>query len=112
MKGRKSMARISCEVYNCNYNCDGGCRLGTIKVEGSDAETSRDTVCDSYSDDNEKGCVNCTPASCACNNSEIECHAVKCKYNSNLLCTADRITVGNEDATTHSETQCRTFEEK
>lgn len=103
------MSKISCEVIKCEYNCDGGCRLGNIKVEGEDAVTSEETVCDSYTDKNEKGCVNCTPHDCACNNSEIECSAEDCKYNSHCLCTADRISVGCSDACCCSETECKTF---
>ncbi len=103
------MARISCEVYNCEYNCDGGCRLDTIKVEGEDATVSDETACESYTDRNEKGCVNCTPASCACNNSEVECDAVECKYNDDCYCTADRIKVGSSSAHRKDETECMTF---
>lgn len=103
------MAKISCEVYNCNYNCDGGCRLETIKVEGENAGTSEETVCESYTDRNEKGCVNCTPRDCACMSSEVECDAEECKYNSDCICTADRITVGCSDACCCSDTECKTF---
>ena len=103
------MARISCEVYNCEYNCDGGCRLNTIKVEGEEAQSSSETVCDSYTDRNEKGCVNCTPSDCACNNSEVECDAKECKHNSDNYCSADRICVGGNDACSCSETECKTF---
>lgn len=103
------MAKISCEVYRCEYNCEGGCRLETIKVDGADAQTCAETVCDSYTDRDEKGCVNCTPADCACNNCEVECDAEECTHNSNCYCTADRIDVGCADACCCSETECRTF---
>ena len=103
------MAKISCEVLGCEYNCDGGCRLDTIKVEGEDAVVSDETVCESYTDKKEKGCVNCTPSNCACNNAEVECDAEECKYNSDCLCTADRITVGCQNAHCCEETACLTF---
>ena len=109
MGRKKRMAKISCEVLNCEYNCDGGCRLDTIKVEGEDAVVSDETVCDSYTDKNEKGCVNCVPSECACNNAEIECDAEECKYNSDCYCTADRITVGCSSACCCDETACLTF---
>ena len=106
------MARISCEVTGCEYNCDGGCRLDTVKVEGEDATVSDETVCDSYTDRNEKGCVNCTPSSCACNNAEIECDAEDCRYNEDCICNADRITVGCKNAHCSAETACLTFSAK
>ncbi len=103
------MSRISCEVYKCNYNYDGGCRLGSIKIDGDAAEISAETVCDSYSDETSRGCVNCTPSDYACNNSEVECDARECLYNDRCLCTADRINVGNAEACCCDETECMTF---
>ena len=106
------MAKISCEVYNCSYNCDGGCGLDSIKVSGKTATVSDETVCASFEDKH-----NCTKASCgicttACNNSDVECSASNCKYNSSMHCTADRISVGCEDACCCSETECKTFNTK
>lgn len=69
------MAKVSCEVYGCTYNCDGGCRLESIRIEGAHAEKACDTVCESYTDRTEKGYVNCTPADCACGACSIECDA-------------------------------------
>ena len=48
------MAKVSCEVYGCTYNCDGGCRLESIRIEGARAEKACDTVCESYTDRTEK----------------------------------------------------------
>ena len=106
------MAKILCEALNCEYNSNGGCRLDSVKVEGEDACSSNETACDSYTDKNEKGCVNCTPHNCVCNNAEIDCDAEKCRFNENSLCTADRITVGCKDSHCSSDTACLTFSEK
>ncbi|MBP5245221.1 MAG: DUF1540 domain-containing protein [Clostridiales bacterium] len=103
------MARISCDVAHCEYNCGGGCRLSVISVEGSDAYAHDETLCDSYTDNSESGCVNCVPEDCACQNSEIECDAEECKYNEDFRCNADRVSIGENDACTCSETCCRTF---
>lgn len=106
------MAKINCEAYHCDYNCDGGCRLDVIKVEGVNARKSSETVCDSYTDKNEKGCVNCTPSFCACNNAKVDCDAKNCKYNEGCTCTADRINVGCASACCCEDTACLTFTDK
>ncbi len=103
------MAKIRCEAKGCSFNSDGGCRLDTIRIEGENAETCDETLCDSYTDRTEHGFVNCTPSECACNNCEVECEAQECKYNSDCTCTADRIDVGGENACCSSETECKTF---
>ena len=103
------MAKIRCEAHNCNFNDNGGCRLQSIRIEGEDAETYNETLCDSYTDRTEHGFVNCTPCECACNNCAVECDAHECKYNEHSACTADRIDVGGENACCSSETECRTF---
>ncbi len=103
------MAKIRCEVSSCDFNNDGGCRLGRIKVDGESAIKASDTVCDSYTDRKEQGFVNCTPSDCACENAGIECEAEACKYNEHCTCTADRITIGTSKACCCSETACMTF---
>ena len=103
------MAKITCEVKGCDYNCDGGCKLSSIKVEGFDATTSKETVCESYTDKNEKGAVNCIPCACATNSSEIKCDATNCKYNANSLCTADRVTISCDGDCCCDNTECKTF---
>lgn len=39
----------------------------------------------------------------------IECDAVKCMYNKETRCVAGKIEVGYSDASSSSETNCRTF---
>ena len=103
------MSRISCEVYKCSYNYDGGCRLGSIKVDGDSAEIPEETVCDSYSDEKQRGYVNCTPNDYACNNSYVECDARDCRYNNSFMCAADRINIGCAEARCRDRTECMTF---
>ena len=83
--------------------------MESIRIEGEDAETYNETLCDSYTDRTEHGFVNCTPSECACNNCAVECDAHECKYNEHSACTADRIDVGGENACCSSETECRPF---
>ena len=103
------MAKVSCEVYGCTYNCDGGCRLESIRIEGARAEKACDTVCESYTDRTEKGYVNCTPADCACGACSIEGDAQDCKHNTSNHCTAPNITVSGSASKGQSGTECETF---
>ncbi len=103
------MSRISCEAYNCDFNRDGGCRLGSIRVAGGDTGTSAGTVCSSYTDADEHGCISCAPSACACENCRIDCDAYDCRYNRDCACTADRVHVGCEDARCSDDTECKTF---
>ena len=47
-------------------------------------------------------------AECEC----LNCHVESCKYNENCCCHRDGITVAGENAITHSETNCASFENK
>lgn len=103
------MARITCEVHNCTYHDHGGCRLSGIRVDGSGAGTSCETICGSYTDKTEQGFINGVPAECRCENSRVKCDASACRHNENGACEADRIKVGPSDACSCSDTECRTF---
>lgn len=103
------MAKIRCEATTCGFNKDGGCCLETVKIEGEDAKSCRDTECDSYTDKSDGGCVSCAVSNCACNHSVVKCDATGCHYNDACTCTADRIEVGGKCAHCGSETECRTF---
>lgn len=116
------MAKISCDAVKCIYNCDRGCCLDQIRVDGSDADNYNETECASFSD--KKGamsmkgdkCCNgisekCGTEHCSitCENSGVACSADKCMYNSNYYCTADKISIGTCYASDCSETRCETF---
>lgn len=103
------MAKITCEVHNCDYNDHGGCRLSCIRVDGSGAGTSCETYCGSYTDKTEQGYVSSTPSECRCENSNIKCDAAYCRHNEDGSCDADRIKIGPSDACRCDDTECRTF---
>ena len=103
------MARITCEVHNCDYNDRGGCRLSSVRVDGSGAGTSCETYCGSYTDKTEQGFVSCAASECKCESSAIKCDAEDCRYNEAGNCEADRIRIGPSDACSCDDTECRTF---
>ncbi|ERI94385.1 hypothetical protein HMPREF1982_01021 [Clostridiales bacterium oral taxon 876 str. F0540] len=39
---------IKCESVNCIYNEEGVCRASNVQISGPRAETSQDTVCDTF----------------------------------------------------------------
>lgn len=98
------MPCISCNSRDCVHNKDGGCILDTIKVGGESAQSSTETICESYVA--EKGAVNCASCGCepddrACENSGIDCSAEECMYNSSCECTAENINI-EKDGTCHT----------
>lgn len=109
------MPTIICEVKNCHYNKDGGCRLEGVKVEGENATVYEQTMCASFCNGDDNCPVNsasCGCQDCACSFSDVECTAENCVYNSKGYCDADKINVGCTDSSTCRDTECKTFEEK
>lgn len=103
------MAKICCEVNKCEYNSDGGCRLGNVKVDGENAKVSSETVCKSFTEKHAGASNSC---GCACGSTAVECDAAACRHNSDCRCTADRITVGESSACGCGMTECKTFSAK
>ncbi len=105
------MANITCDAVKCIYNCDRGCCLERINVDGDEALNYNETECASF---NEKKSAltnsNCTCGSeIPCYSSEIKCSAEKCIYNSKHTCIADEICIGTCYASECDETRCETF---
>ena len=113
---------LSCSAVQCVHNLNGLCAAYKIHVTGATAYTSSQTGCETFA---QKGIVNAitnltnmnVPGEIRqlFNNSEIsmspkiECDAVKCTYNSNKICTANRVQVMGSHASTSEATQCETF---
>ena len=107
------MTTISCEVKNCYYNKDGGCKLEGIKVGTSSAEVVEETMCQSYVDkDKGSATSSCACHDCACDYANVNCSATACVYNENGICDADSIDIGCQTSKCSDETECQTFEEK
>lgn len=107
------MTKILCKVENCYYNKQGGCIRERINVDGENAQAPRETMCESYTDSKHEAHLNsCICHEGACDLSNIDCSAENCKYNSNRICSADKIQIGTSKANCCSETECETFKER
>ena len=98
------MPCISCNSRDCVHNKDGGCCLEAIKVGSEQAQSSAETICESYAAEGASNCAFCDSDDtndCACQNSGIECTAEECEYNSSCECTAESINI-EKDGTCHT----------
>ena len=107
------MSHLHCSVTDCTHNCDRLCMLGSIQVEGQNADKSALTFCRSFAPRNGNG-GNRTenvrgmevPASAE---THIACDALTCAYNKGNVCSAKQVTVQGDPARSPSDTQCATF---
>lgn len=101
------MAQLTCGVETCSYNKQKKCSKGDIMVGGSQAESDRDTCCESF---RPEGCDSYTSAlDHPCQTISIDCEATKCKYNSNYKCYAENVSIEGCHAKDCKETLCGTF---
>ncbi len=103
------MPGISCDAYKCVHNCDGGCNLSSLKVDGQ--THTKNCECTSCENFEEKTCACKDACTCEypCECTDVDCSAVNCIYNDERICTADNINVGNPDSEKSCETQCDSF---
>ena len=104
------MPALVCSAQNCVYNKAMYCSKGDIKVGGQDATVCQDTRCDSFQErrmDSMKSSVG-TPST----EIDIKCEAVNCKYNDQRICHAKHVDISGAAASTSTETECVTFDEK
>lgn len=104
------MAILTCAAENCTYNKERKCCKGDIMVGGKNAITSESTSCDSFRE--KKG------ESCTCSTSHpsatisIDCEAIKCVYNTDYRCKAERVDIKGNGAMKSMDTLCATFKER
>lgn len=94
--------QLQCSATNCAYNKSYECRAGAIKVGGYEADTTKETYCDSFISQKNSELTNSVDRGCTEPN-DIKCEAHKCKYNENERCTADSVKINRDD------TSCETF---
>lgn len=101
------MTKLACSVDTCAYNDERMCCLKSIKVDGSKADTERDTCCSSFSRERQ-GCCNSSMEP----NPEmrVACDAVNCVYNEEHVCSAGRINIAGSGANRMEETECASFQ--
>ena len=102
------MTKLTCNVTNCINNEDRMCCRPNIKVDGAQAHDKQGTCCHSFG--HRSDCViSGMTANSACEDTQIRCSAQDCAYNSNSVCSADRICVEGDGACDCNQTCCGTF---
>ena len=101
------MTKLDCNVTSCLHNADNCCCKQAIIVDGQDAKDKQETCCGSF-DENRDGAFHNlfkTPET----RLEVECDAVKCVYNEDRRCAAERIDIAGDGACECGQTRCATF---
>ncbi len=104
------MPQLYCEVSTCAHFNDNYCCKEKIQVDGKQAREEEATSCKSFYPvtegfENSVQCEHSNPQQ----QIGVHCLAEKCVYNTDQICTADKIDIGGDDAQTHEDTQCSTF---
>ncbi|SCI75775.1 Domain of Uncharacterised Function (DUF1540) [uncultured Clostridium sp.] len=94
---------ITCSATTCTYNNSGGCYASGIKVDGSKADTTSETICATYQDRESSSFANSEQSSSIAQTSSISCAATNCKHNHSGACKAEAIHINMNDAS------CETF---
>ena len=101
------MTKLECSVKNCMHNSDNYCCKSASLVDGNEAVKPNETCCASF-DENKGGAFTNlfkTPET----RLEVECDAVKCVYNEDRRCAAERIDIAGDGACECGQTRCATF---
>lgn len=103
------MPKLSCTVAECTHNKDNLCCLDVIKVGNTNATTTDQTECDSFSqkDDIVKKFVSAVESPVS--NLHINCDATDCIYNEEKNCSATDVCICGDNCCTCSDTRCDTF---
>ena len=90
------MTKLECSVKNCLHNADNCCCKAAIAVDGNKAKTAEQTCCASFDENKGGKFTNLfkTPET----RLEIACDAVKCVYNEEHRCSAERIDISGDGA--------------
>ena len=102
------MTKLECSVKNCLHNADNCCCKAAIAVDGNKAKTAEQTCCASF-DENKGGGKFTNLFKTPETRLEIACDAVKCVYNEEHRCSAERIDISGDGACECTETRCSTF---
>lgn len=104
------MTKLECSVKNCVHNADNCCCKAAIAVDGNKAKEAEQTCCASFDENKGGRFTNLfkTPET----RLDIACDAVKCIYNEEHRCTAERIDISGDGARECTETRCNTFKAK
>ena len=106
------MAELKCAVDTCMYNNSERCSKGDIMVGGMRACSCDETCCESFAQKREGHDSFTSALSHPSKTISIDCEAVKCVYNSNYKCVAERVDIKGSGACDCRETVCATFKER
>ncbi len=103
------MAELTCKAKECTYNEECLCCKGDIMVGGKHADTTDATCCESFAPKKENtytSAVNHPSKTIS-----IDCEAIKCVYNDNYKCKAEKVDILGNGAKNSAGTACGTFKE-
>ena len=102
---------LKCQSLDCLHNDKKGkCFAKKIAISGRTAQTTSETICDSYAPDYdfqnaefaaEFMNIDTGPS----DTQNIKCAALNCKFNTEQLCTATSVQINSNDAS------CQTFQQ-
>ena len=101
------MTKLECSVDNCMYNEDRCCCKGDILVTGKDAKNTSETCCGSFHQRKDGGAQNAVGHKSE--TIDVDCEAVKCRFNEACKCSAERIGIVGGRAAKSCDTQCASF---
>lgn len=104
------MTKLECSVKNCVHNSDSCCCKNAIMVDGPQAVIPEETCCASF--DENKGGVFTNLFKTPESRLDISCEAVKCVYNEDHRCVAERIGISGEGAKDCTQTRCNSFKSR
>jgi len=110
------MPRLKCGVDSCVFWKSKLCTRSGIQVKGDTALDNDETRCSSYHKkdrESKSDLYNIELGSFGIDmNLSVNCEAVNCKYNRNLLCHAQEIKIDGSRAKNTKDTFCSSFELK
>ncbi|MCT8976406.1 DUF1540 domain-containing protein [Clostridium sp. CX1] len=116
--------KLRCSAKNCYNNVNEFCIASSIHVMGEEANTSPDTMCDTFLEKTDADAMShftnrnlagefrqLFSADTVELSPDIVCEAQNCVYNVNRICSADFVQVHGPNARTSESTECETFRE-
>lgn len=105
---------IQCSATSCTHNKEKVCYANGILIEGSNAHTSSDTACSSYTESsgndsgNFENAINSGDSPCV----RIACEAQSCMYNDHEKCMAGTIVVNGSASRSYDLPDCETYRQR
>ncbi len=107
--GLKLNTSLICDATRCIHNNSNYCYAGRINIDGSIADDIDDTYCSTFKEKDYQQFTSSIYGEDKLDPTTIQnirCDAVKCTYNDNKLCTANKIKINSGNAS------CNMFIEK